>query len=279
MSRSAKHRKRKKSELVFLGTSAALQVPSFHCTCEVCEAARSNQHHCRTRASIALIGQETVLVDAGPDLEFQLEREAIRHLDRIFITHWHFDHVWGLASLAEPSELACWAPMDVYLPRQVLCHFDHELDWMKDKVTLHPIEPGDQIELPDAKWEVVKTEHTDHSVGFIIESSKKFAYLVDSITPPQETMKRLRDLDFVILEATVDELLPKKGQRWLNFSLKQAVDCWKQIGSKECILTHLSCHSYMAGRLVAGLSYSKRLEFEAETPGLRFAYDGMRVKI
>lgn len=266
-------------KLVFLGTSGALQVPSFHCTCAVCEAARANPSQRRTRASIALMGQETVLVDAGPDLEYQLEREAIRHVDRVFVTHWHFDHVWGLASLAEPSELAKWAPIDVYLPRQVLYHFDHELEWMKAKVRLHPIAPGDQVKLPDATWEVVKTEHTDHSVGFIVDSSRKFAYLVDSITPPPETMEKLEDLDFVILEATVDELVPKKGQRWLNFSLPQAVNCWRQIGSKECILTHLSCHSYLAGSLVAGLSHSRRLEFEAKTPGLKFAYDGLRVKI
>lgn len=54
-----------------------------------------------------------------------------------------------------------------------------------------------------------------------LESSKRFAYLVDGVTPPPETMKRLVDLDFVILEATVDELLLKEGQRWLNFSLNK----------------------------------------------------------
>jgi len=90
-------------ELVFLGTSAAIQVPSFHCTCEVCEAARKDPKHRRTRASVALLGEETVLIDASPDMEFQLEREAIRRIDRIFLTHWHFDHVWGLAALGEPG--------------------------------------------------------------------------------------------------------------------------------------------------------------------------------
>jgi glyoxylase-like metal-dependent hydrolase (beta-lactamase superfamily II) len=69
----------------------------------------------------------------------------------------------------------------------MLYHFDQELNWMKDRVSLHPFESGDEVELPDAKWEVVKTEHTDHSVGFIIESSERSAYLVDSITPPPET--------------------------------------------------------------------------------------------
>lgn len=266
-------------ELVFLGSSGAIQVPSFHCSCEVCEAARRNPKHLRTRASIALIGQETVLVDASPDLEFQLEREAIRQVNRIFITHWHFDHVWGIAALGEPSSLAKWPRIEVYLPREVAYHFDQELAYMKKRVNLHPIQLGDKLELPDATWEVVKTTHTDHSVGFIVESSKRFAYLVDGVVPPPETLRRLKDLDFLILEATLDELLPREGEKWVNFSLQQAVDCWKQIGAEKCILTHLSCHSWKNGQLVAGLSHQERLEYEAKTRGLKFAYDGMRVKL
>jgi glyoxylase-like metal-dependent hydrolase (beta-lactamase superfamily II) len=236
-----------------------------------------NPKHRRTRASVALIGQEIALVDASPDLEFQLEREAIRQFNRIFITHWHFDHVWGLAALGEPSSLARWPPIEVYLPRQVVYHFDQELAHMRKRVNLHPIQPGDRFELPDATWEVVKTTHTDHSVGFIVESAQKFAYLVDGVIPPPETVERLKELDFLILESAVDELLLKEGERWENFSLQQAIDFWQQIEVDKCILTHLSCHSWRDNRLVAGLSYWERFEYEAKIPGLKFAYDGMRV--
>jgi len=206
-------------ELVFLGTSGAIQVPAFFCSCEVCEAARNNLKHHRTRASLALVGQEIVLIDASPDLEFQLERESIRQVNRIFITHWHYDHVLGLGSLVEPSSCAKWPQIEVYLPHQVVFHFDQELAYMKDKVNIHPIQPGDRFELPDATWEVVKTTHNDHSVGFIIEHSQKFAYLVDGVTPPRETVERLKCLDFLIMEATVDKLLLSEGEKWVNFSL------------------------------------------------------------
>ena len=77
----------------------------------------------------------------------------------------------------------------------------------------------------------------------------------------------------------MDELLPGEGEKWENFSLQQAIDCWKQIGVEKCILTHLSCHSWKDNRLVAGLSYSERLEYESKIPGLKFAYDGMRVML
>ena len=267
------------ADLLFLGSSAAIQLPSFHCSCRVCQAARNNPKQRRTRASIMVIAQEVVLVDASPDLEFQLEREAIRQIDRIFLTHWHFDHVWGLAALTEPSRIAEWPRIEVYLPSQVAYHFDQELAHMKERVHVHSIRPGDKFELPDATWEVVKTTHTPHSVGFIVESAQRFAYLVDGVMPPPETLARLKDLDFVILEATVDELLPKEGERWLNFSLQEAIDCWKRIGTEKCILTHVSCHSWKKGKLVAGLSESERIKVEAQNPGLRFAFDGMRLKL
>jgi len=183
-------------ELVFFESSGAIQVPSFHCSCEVCEAARRNPKHLRTRASIVLIGQETVLVDASPDLEFQLERGGIKQVNRFFITHWHFDHVWGLAALGEPSSLAEWPRIEVYLPYEVAYHFDQELVYMKKRVNPHSIQLGDKLELPDATWEVVKTTHTDHGVGFVVESSKRFAYLVEGVVSPPETLRRLKDLIF-----------------------------------------------------------------------------------
>ena len=108
-----------KPEMVFLGSSGAIQVPAFFCSCDICEAARADPGRRRTRASVALLGQEITLIDASPDIEFQLEREALRQVNRIFITHWHYDHVWGLGMLAEPSSCAKWPRIDVYLPKQV----------------------------------------------------------------------------------------------------------------------------------------------------------------
>lgn len=277
MSQDEESNAKRAPELVFLGSSGAIQAPAFFCPCEVCEATRRHAEQCRTRASVAMLGQETVLIDASPDLEFQLEREGIRRPDRIFITHWHYDHVWGLACLAEPSSCARWPRIDLYMPREVLHHFDQELAFMKSKVNLHPLAPGDTFELPDATWEVVKTTHTDHSVGFIVQSSQRLAYLVDGVVPPPETVERLEDVDILILEATLDELLLPEGEKWQNFSLQEAVDFWKDTGIQNCILTHLSCHSWRDNRLVAGIGYAKRLEYEARTPGLRFARDGMRL--
>ena len=267
------------TELVFLGSGGAIQAPAFFCTCATCEAARQDPRLRRTRASIAVLGQETVVVDPSPDLEAQLDREQIRRVDRVFVTHWHWDHIAGLGALGEPSSCAKWPPVSLYLPLATAHHFDEELSYLAGVFDIHPVEPSDLIELPDATWRVVKTTHTDHSVGFIVEASRRLAYLVDGVVPPADTVARLQGADLLILEATLDELVLPEGEQWVNFSLDEAVDFWRQTGIDQCILTHLSCHSWRDGRLCPGLSHDERRVFEQRTPGLTFAHDGLRVQL
>ncbi len=265
-----------KQEIIFLGSSGAITIPAFFCDCATCEAAREDPTQHRTRASLAIIGEEITIIDPGPDLEFQLEREGIRRIDRIFITHWHYDHVWGLASLGEPAGIAKWPLLHVHGTQDVLNHFDLELWYMKDRVIRHEVTVGDRIELPDATWEVVKTTHTEHSIGFICEGNRKFAYLVDGVIPPSETIERLDGVELLIMESTMDSL---DVDTWLSFNLKDAVEFWKTTDIPKCILTHLSCHGWKDGNLVAGLTPEERKACEEDNPGLTFAHDGLRVEL
>ncbi|HOX39708.1 MAG TPA: MBL fold metallo-hydrolase [Candidatus Brocadiia bacterium] len=262
-------------ELLFLGSGAAMRIPAHFCDCATCEAARGNPALKRTRASAAVIGRETVLIDAGPDMEDQLERAGIRRVDRIFITHWHYDHVAGLGGLRLIASCAKWPPVQVYVPRQAMSHFDRELEYVKPVVNLHPIGPGNAFDLPDGGWEVVKTTHTEESVGFVFKGERSFAYLVDSSVPPEKTAGRLRGLDLLILEATMDE---RDEARW-NFSVPEAVEFWRQTGVPRCILTHLSCHRWIGGSMKAGFTIEERERIARTNPGLECAHDGMRISL
>lgn len=259
-------------QLVFLGSSGCIRIPAFFCSCQCCRAAQANSELRRTRAGLAVIGQEVLLVDAGPDLEEQLARERINRIDRILITHWHFDHVAGIGALGEIASICRWPAIHVYVPEDVAFHFDQELAYMRSRLEVQAIAPGDALEFPDGTWRVVKTDHTDHSVGFIADYPRSFAYLVDGVTPPPQTCQAIRAVDLLITEATMDGL-DEPG--WKNFSVPQAVDFWKRTGIRDCILTHLSCHSWQDKRLVSGLSETERRSLELANPGLRFARDGM----
>jgi len=251
----------------------------FYCHCPVCEEARSDPSYRRTRASIAIIGNETTIIDPGPDLELQLEREGIEVINNIFITHWHYDHIAGLGTLREASMFAGWGKINIYVPEGLSFHFDHELAYTKKAINIYPIKVGDIIKLQDITLRVVKTTHTENSVGYIIKGSQqKFAYLVDSVVPPLETIEELQKsrLDFIILEGTIDN--EEKVESFRNFSIKEAINFWKSLQVKKCILTHLSCHRYN-GKLLPGILHEERIRLEKKHLGLLIAFDGLRLHI
>ncbi|MFW9835583.1 MAG: MBL fold metallo-hydrolase [Candidatus Thorarchaeota archaeon] len=266
---------KQEAEIVFLGTGAPICLPAFFCTCSTCEEARRNPNLQRTRASLALLGEEVTVIDTGPDIEHQLEREGIRYVNNIFITHWHYDHFWGLPGFFEPVSISKWGQINLYATEDIIARFERDYGGMKKWFHLHTIEPGDKIQLKDATWEVVKTTHTEYSVGFIVDTKIKFAYLVDGIIPPPETISRINGLDLLITESTMDSL----DEDWKNFQLADAVDFWRSTGIQRCVLTHLSCHSWKDGQMIAGLTSSERDDFERAHPSLTFAYDGMRIRL
>ncbi|MCE5257781.1 MAG: MBL fold metallo-hydrolase, partial [Chloroflexi bacterium] len=218
-------------ELVVLGSAAGFPLPFPFCECTVCRAARADPALRRMRSSLAVLGQQTTLIDAGPDFEAQLERESIRRVDNILITHWHYDHIAGLGALGDMPMRAGWPPIHIYLPASVAYHYDQELAYTRHNVVLHPVAPGDTFILPDAHVEVVKTAHTSDSQGFIFNSGARWAYLGDGTLPPEASMARLRGLDLLFLEATVDDL---DVPHFSNQSLAQAVALWQRIGAPRC---------------------------------------------
>jgi phosphoribosyl 1,2-cyclic phosphate phosphodiesterase len=266
---------KKEPEIVFLGTGAAITLPAFFCTCSTCEEAREDPSLRRTRSSLALLGEETTIIDVGPDIEHQLEREGIRTVENIFITHWHYDHIAGLVGFFEPVSISKWGRINLYGTEDVIGRFERDYAWRKDWFELHVVKPGAKVQLKDAAWEVVKTTHTEYSVGYIVEAKSKFAYLVDGVVPPPETVSRLDGLDLLIVESTMDSL----DVEWHNFKLDDAVKFWKETGIPKCVLTHLSCHGWKEDQLIAGMTPSERKDYESKHSGLTFAYDGMRVSL
>jgi phosphoribosyl 1,2-cyclic phosphate phosphodiesterase len=262
-------------EIVFLGTGAPTTLPAFFCTCSSCEEARENPDLRRTRAALALIGEENTIIDTGPDIEHQLEREGIRTVENIFITHWHYDHFAGLPGLFEPVSISKWGKIQFYATIDIIDKFERDYAFIRNWFELHTIKPGDRIQLKDATWEAVKTKHTEHSVGFAVEAGTKFAYLLDTGVPPSETISKLKGLDLLITEATLDSL----DVEWAHFDIEDAVKFWRETGIPQCILTHLAGHSWKDGELIPGMTHEERKDYESKHPGLTFAYDGMRVSL
>lgn len=82
-------------QLEFLGTGNCAGVPAYGCECSVCSEARIDRKLRRISTCAKLsTAQQTLLIDAGPaDLGDRFPRNCI---DRILLSHYHIDHVYGL---------------------------------------------------------------------------------------------------------------------------------------------------------------------------------------
>jgi phosphoribosyl 1,2-cyclic phosphate phosphodiesterase len=228
----------------------------------------------RTRSALAVLSEETTLIDAGPDIAAQLEREAIEKVDAILITHWHFDHIGGLGEFHEPASIGRWGKIDLFLPAVDVGHFEKELQYLRTTFELRPLEAGQTVEIGAIRYTTVKTNHTPDSVGFLIEGEKRIVYLGDGIRPPEDTMRMVSGADTLILEATMDEL---DAEGWVNLDIAGAIRIWKELGTPECILTHMSFHNWRRDRLEEGFHHEQRESIMKRHPGLSMAYDGMRL--
>lgn len=84
--------------LKLLGTGGSCGIPLVGCNCAVCTSTNPKNTRLRSQA-VFKIGDKNILIDAGPDVRRQILEAKIGHIDGLFITHYHEDHIGGLDDL------------------------------------------------------------------------------------------------------------------------------------------------------------------------------------
>jgi len=81
--------------VTFLGTGTSTGNPQLLCTCRTCVSEDPKDKRLRTSVYIEN-GEDSILVDCGPDFRYQVIRAGIKNIDGIIITHEHYDHIGGI---------------------------------------------------------------------------------------------------------------------------------------------------------------------------------------
>ncbi len=224
-------------KITVLGSGTSTGIPVVGCRCPVCLSGQP--HNQRTRCSALLsYGKYNILIDTSTDLRQQALREDIRHVDAVFYTHSHADHLHGIDDL-RGFNLKTKKPIPLYGSDQTLTKIRNSFSYIFDKsepvsyiprLTLCPIDKPIQL----FGLEIVPIPMQHGSLTVFGYRCGPLAYLTDCNSIPNSSLELLQGLDLLILDGL--RFSPHKT----HFNIPQAVEMAHRIGAKQTLLTHLS---------------------------------------
>ena len=241
-------------KFVFLGTGASSGVPVISCPCAVCKSEEKKNKRLRA-CGLLKKGDQQFLIDVSPDIRSVLLHYQIKHIDGIFITHPHEDHIGGM------NDLRPLSPLAMVLSQNTMTILNIRFDYLLDRFKMHVL----SLERGEIAVEGLRVHYfTYWQQGLAVTGFRfgKFAYVTDI---KEYNPSIYDDLDGV--ETLVLGALHETESR-MHFTLTEAVAFVKKIRSvKRCYFTHLS-HE------VEHTTVSKTLP-----EGIMLAYDGLEIDV
>jgi len=224
-------------KITVLGSGTSTGIPVIGCRCAVCLS--DHPYNQRTRCSALLsYGKYNILIDTSTDLRQQVLREDIRHIDAVFYTHSHADHVHGIDDL-RGFNLRSKLPIPLYGSEQTLATIRNSFRYIFDKsepvsyiprLELHPLNHA--VKLFGLEMIPIPMQH-GHMQAFGYRCGP-FAYLTDCNAIPASSLDLLEDLELLILDGL--RFTPHNT----HFNIPQAIEMAQTIKAKQTLLTHLS---------------------------------------
>ncbi len=226
-------------KITFLGTGTSQGIPIIGSTHPVCLS--KNPKDKRLRVSVLLEWESsTLLIDCGPDFRQQLLRTNCSRIDAVLFTHEHSDHTAGIDDL-RPFYFR-QGNIPVYAHTRVVSALKKRFGYIFQTENKYPgvltldVHTIENISffIGDKEITPVKVYHHKLPVfGFRIED---FAYITDAKTIANEEVKKLENLEVLVINAL--RLEPHLS----HFNLEEALAFIDRVKPKKAYLTHISHH-------------------------------------
>lgn len=261
-------------QFIILGSGGAIPVPRPFCQCSVCKKARKGtgiRNH-----SSAFLTDADFLFDAGEDIKESLNRENVKDVKAVFLTHWHPDHSFGLREVFEAYyDFRHKKPKKVftlYISRMVLeqlrQHFPAIDYWIGKKLAkVRFLEHGQSVKAKGAKVTAIGFNGKDSDTfGFLVETRKKILFYAPCDTIQLKEKFIPKNIDILVQELGLFSYKLIKTE----ISFPDMIKRIQRTKPKKTILTHIE--------EIELRNYGKQIkEIEKKYKHLKLAFDGMKI--
>ena len=257
-------------KLTFLGTGTSFGVPVIGCHCPTCTSEDPRDRRTRHGATLTL-PEGRLLVDVPPELRLQLVREGVDHVDAVWLTHLHADHIHGADDL-RIFRFRAKVDMPLFCPEgshyELLRRFPYVFDDAIQpppgstipKFILRPFRGFEPMDVLGAGFVPLPVPHGPTTVyGFRVGA---LGYITDAKSLPPKTLEALKGVKVLVLNA-----LWAGDPHPTHFNVEEAVEAAEAVGAERTFLTHMT-HRVQHQALL-----------DALPPGVEPAYDGLTVHV
>ena len=252
-------------KLILMGTGTSHGIPVIGCDCAVCHS--TDPRDKRFRCS-AFLESHNLLVDVGPEFRLQALKHGIKHLDAVFITHSHADHLHGIDDLRIFSHTRALDPshpdnketegegLPIYTTAAAQRDIEHRFDYIftpmkegggKPKIRIlsgEGFSPENPLVLNGVEVIPVMIKHgalDDMGLLFCQTSGgqrKSIAYLTDCNYISDEAVDTVRAAAGNLVHLVIDGLRVEPHST--HFCFEQALQAAERMKPRNVYLTHIT---------------------------------------
>ena len=277
-----------------LGSGGCMVIPKPLCRCRVCREAREKGIPYARTGPAAFLHDINLLIDTPAEIISQLNRAPIKRIDYLTFSHLDPDHIEGFRMVeqltldfrtwrAYPQKQICLLLPEELSERlsKVSSQYGPVLDFYRESgflrlelfrntirvgevgITALPVDRGSQI-----------------SFVYVLEKAgRRVVYAPCDIKPFPKHRQEVQHADLLVIQPGIFEKGLKHGFRYpaehisrtTLYTFEQTLELASQLNARKTVFMHLE--EYW------NRSYDDYRALEAKYPEVRFAYDGMQLRV